>query len=335
MVNFNNVEIIRAIMHRVNAKAGNNNATVVPSTQLLNLDEDAKQIIKKRLVTAFGRQSKSFELEIERDDANSCFANVNSLRGADDATFITLSEDIAHLLADSQRQSRIPGGFLMVVHCLYNNKSLYVLIKAEPHSALGVSQLNVQTIKNIILSPEQKLYKAAYFEQKNAETDNVALTKNDFRVVLFDSIVSSNSSIAQYFYKDFLGLTIRGNAELQTSLFYKKMDDKIWSELDEMQAVTASDLLRAEIMNKAQLTVNPHEVITSIIPLENRDSFIEDIIEEFPQSFAKNTSLITNKLSNKSILLSENVRITAPLEYFTANVQVEEGENSYVVTIRR
>ena len=123
----------------------------------------------------------------------------------------------------------------------------------------------------------------------------MALTKNDFRVVLFDSIVNSNSSIAQYFYKDFLGLTIRGNAELQTSLFYKKMDDKIWSELDEMQAVTASDLLRAEIMNQAQLTVNPHEVITSIIPLENRDSFIEDIIEEFPQSFAKNTSLITNK----------------------------------------
>ena len=72
MVNFSNVEIVRAIMHRVNQKLGDNAATVTPSDHLLVLDDEAKQIIKERLVTAFGRQSKSFELEIEGGSSSGC-----------------------------------------------------------------------------------------------------------------------------------------------------------------------------------------------------------------------------------------------------------------------
>jgi len=334
MVNFSNVEIVRAIMHRVNQKLGDNAATVTPSDHLLVLDDEAKQIIKERLVMAFGRQSKSFELEIEDDGENSCFNTVRSLRGTSNEQFIALSVEIANLLADSQRQQRIPGGFLLVVHCLYENKPVYVLIKAEPHEALGVSEMNVRTIKDIILSPEQKLYKAVYYEQKVAAADEEVLEKDNYRVVLFDSIVSSNSSIAQYFYKDFLGLTIQSNAELQTSLFYKKMDEKIWTKLDEIDALNASDLLRAEILNNANITVNPHDIITTIIPLDNRDDFMP-VIDQFPQSFAKDTSLINNRLGKKSILLSDTVRITAPASFFDQNVEVQEGENGYVVTIRR
>ena len=293
MVNFSNVEIVRAIMHRVNQKLGDNAATVTPSDHLLVLDDEAKQIIKERLVTAFGRQSKSFELEIEDDGENSCFNTVRSLRGTTNEQFIALSVEIANLLADSQRQQRIPGGFLLVVHCLYENKPVYVLIKAEPHEALGVSEMNVRTIKDIILSPEQKLYKAVYYEQKVAAADEEVLEKDNYRVVLFDSIVSSNSSIAQYFYKDFLG-----------------------------------------ILNNANITVNPHDIITTIIPLDNRDDFMP-VIDQFPQSFAKDTSLINNRLGKKSILLSDTVRITAPASFFDQNVEVQEGENGYVVTIRR
>lgn len=335
MVNFSNAEIVRAIMHRVNQKLGNNAATVTPSDHLLLLDDEAKQIIKERLVAAFGRQSKSFELEIEDDGANSCFNIVRSLRGASNDQFIALSLEIANLLADSQRQQRIPGGFLLVVHCMYENKPVYVLIKAEPHEALGVSEMNVRTIKDIILSPEQKLYKAVYYEQKKiAAADEEVLEKDNYRVVLFDSIVSSNSSIAQYFYKDFLGLTIQSNAELQTSLFYKKMDEKIWSKLEDIDALNASDLLRAEILNNANITVNPHEIVTTIIPLDNHDDFMP-VIDQFPQSFVKDTSLINNRLGKKSILLSDTVRITAPASFFDENVEVQEGENGYVVTIRR
>lgn len=334
MVNFSNVEIVRTIMHRVNPKIGDNEASVTPSDHLLNLDDDAKQIVKERLVTAFGRQSKSFELEIEKDDADSCFNAVRSLRDSDEQQFIALSCGLAQLLADSQRQQRIPGGFLLVMLCLYNDKPLVVLIKAEPHEALGVSAMDVRTIKDIILSPEQKFYKAVYYEQKRESRPDEVLGKNDFRVVLFDNIVNFNNSIAQYFYKDFLGLTIRSNAELQTSLFYKKMDERIWAKLDETDALNASDLLRAEVMSNAHLTINPHDIITNIIPLENRDDFMP-IVDEFPQSFVKNTSLITSRLGKKSILLSENVRITAPATFFEENVQVENGENCYVVTIRR
>lgn len=337
MVNFNNVEIVRAIMHRVSAKTGGNDAQVFPSNSLLNLDEDAKQIIKERLVAAFGRQSKSFELEIDDEGAGSCFSIVNSLRSTagNDEQFINLSIEIAQKLADSQRLSRIPGGFLLVVHCLYNNRPLCVLIKAEPHAALGVSQLNVQTIKNIILSPEQKLYKAAYYEQKRDVADGDSLTKSDYRVVLFDNNVSSGTIIAQYFFKDFLGLSINCNSKLQTSLFYHKMNEKIWKELEGMDAINASDALRVTVVNNANLTINPHDVITDVIPLAYRDVFINEIVDDFPNSFTKDTSLIDTRLVNKTITLSDNVKISAPLSFFDNNVVVTEEEGAYMIRIQK
>ncbi len=319
-------------MHRVHQKQGNNNAYVTPSNQLLNLDDDSKQIIKERLLTAFGRQSKSFELEIEDDGVDSCFNLIRSLHQADDAQFVHISIEIAELLADSQRQQSIPGGFLLVVHCIYDEKPLFVLIKAEPHNALGVTEMDVHSIKDIILSPEQKLYKAVYYEQKVLAQQNDNLSKDNFRVVLFDSIINTNRSIAQYFYKNFLGLTISSNAELQTSSFYKKMEDQIWGKLDGIQAFNASDLLRAEILNSAKVSVNPHEVITNIIPAESRDDFLS-VISQFPQSFVKKTSLIDTALGKKSIILN-NVKITAPTNYFNSNVNVEEQGDEYVVKIR-
>ncbi len=337
MVNFNNVEIVRAIMHQVSAKVGDHPAIVTPSNRLLILDNDSKKIIKDRMKDAFGRQSKSFELEIENDGADSCFAVVKSLRQTNDDNdrFIALSVGIAQDLADSQRQSRIPGGFLLVVHCQYENKPLYVLIKAEPHEALGVSEMNVQSIKNIILSPEQKLYKAVYYEQMREVSPDVELEKNDYRVVLFDSNVNSNNSIAQYFYQDFLGLSISGNSKLQTAIFYQKMNEKIWAELRGMAAVNASDALRVVILNNSNVTINPHDVITTVIPPENRDVFLDKIVGEFPQSFTRDTSLINVRLEKKTITLSENVRITAPSQYFAENVVVEEEEEEFVIRIRR
>lgn len=337
MVNFNNVEIVRAIMHRVSAKTGGNASQVFPSNELLNLDDDAKQIIKERLVAAFGRQSKSFELEIEDDGANSCFNTVKSLRGTEqnNQQFINLSTVIAQKLADSQRLSRIPGGFLLVVHCRFANRPLFVLIKAEPHAALGVTQLNVQTIKDIILSPEQKLYKAVYYEQKRDAGQDDELTKNDYKVVLFDNNVSTSTIIAQYFFKDFLGLSIDRNSKLQTCLFYQKMNEKIWKEIAGIEAINASDALRVSVVNNANITINPHDVINDVIPLEYRDSFINDIVEEFPHSFSKDTSLIDVKLGNKTITLSENVKISAPSQFFDDNVQVTEEDGAYMVRIQK
>ena len=337
MVNFNNSEIVRAIMHRVSTKSGGNDSQVFPSNALLNLDADAKQIIKERLVAAFGRQSKSFELEIEADGADSCFNAVKSLRGTEDndAQFISLSIEIAQRLADSQRLSRIPGGFLLVVHCRYANRPLFVLIKAEPHAALGVTQLSVQTIKDIILSPEQKLYKAVYYEQKrDAENDEI-LTKDDYKVVLFDNNVSSGTIIAQYFFKDFLGLSINSNSKLQTCLFYQKMNEKIWRELGGIEAINASDALRVTVVNNAHLTINPHDVINDIIPPDNRDAFIDEFVDEFPNSFTKDTSLIDTRLGNKTITLSDNVKITAPSQFFDQHVEVTEEDGAYMVRIQK
>ena len=88
-------------------------------------------------------------------------------------------------------------------------------------------------------------------------------------------------------------------------------------------------------MNNANFTINPHDVITNLIPLNHRDTFLEDFVDIFPRSFCKDISLIETQLGNKTIMLSENVKITAPSNFFENHVVVSEEENSFIVTIQK
>ena len=113
------------------------------------------------------------------------------------------------------------------------------------------------------------------------------------------------------------------------------MSDRIWSELQGTDAIDASDALRVHVVNSHNVIINPRDVINAVIPPDHRDVFIDDLVDEFPRSFTKDTSLIDTRLESKTIILSDSVKITAPSRFFDSNVRVEEVDNEYLVKIRR
>lgn len=219
MINFSNLNIKRAIMHQILGKTNyNENAHCEFSDELLDINAETECILKQRLMSALGRNSKSFELTMSDDSEGSVFSYMKNMRELDEGAFIESSKTISEHLAASSNKGGIPGGFLLFLDCEYDNKPIYILIKAEPHDAISVIHHQAQALRDIILSPTQKLYKAFCMVQKNQQYG-----KDDFTYLLFDNQFASGCTLARYFYKDFLGLTLKDNSVLLTKLFYDRM----------------------------------------------------------------------------------------------------------------
>lgn len=321
-INYTFIDIQRAIMHQIVGKTANEeNARCEFSNELLDLDDVAKGILVTRLSDALGRNSKSFQLDLENDGVDSTFSLMKNMESLDDRRFIENSKSIAEHLASSSRRSGIPGGFLLFLDCQYNSQPLYILIKAEPHDALSIAHHQAQALKDIILSPSQKMYKVFCMVQNNSE-----LTKDSFTYLLFDEQFSSGANLAKYFYKDFLGLTLGGNSALLTKMFYEKMlmlIRKIFLE-DYSRRATIEEGLVSILTNEEMLIV-PNQVVNSIIPLEHRDEFLDKICTgEFSQSFSKDLSQLHLILSKKRVDICKYVKLSGNTDFISSKVSIRE-----------
>ena len=327
MIQFNILEINRVIMHRILEKSVHapvrQHVEVEPINQLVNLTDNIKNLIRKRLMESCGRQGKAFELQIEKDEAGSCFDYVKDMHGMQENAFVQTSGDVATLLANAQDlKGSIPGGYFLFIdaHVVRSNTNfpVYIIMKAEKQEALSAVNNGVEALQNVFLSPAQKMYKVGIYEQTSFSQP---LTKNCFKAYLFDSQFNDGTSLAEYFYKDFLGLTINGNSQVQTKMFYDKFStavDNVYKDQPDLRN-QCRDLLRAEMSNQ-QGNVNPHEVINTIVPQNKRDIFISKVGNLFPNSFVKDASLIRTKIENQSYFFSHSIRLSAPTALFANEV---------------
>lgn len=339
MINFNNLEIVRARMHKVHSKFSINRDTaeVEYLEDAFTLDEGIKGIIRDRLLQSFGTQGKSFELSIEDESEDSCFSQIKDLNQISDNDFYETSKVIAEKLASCQGVKRIPSGYILLLECLKTDgMPLYVIIKAETHSAINVGGNHTEALQQLILSPAQKLYKSAIFEQISLAEGT--LTKQNFKVYLFDSQFNEGSKLASYFFKDFLGFSISTNSSLLTKQFYQLFNAEIDKQFkqDAEHASMYKDGLIACLNNQHSI-INPHDVVCDIIPVDKRDSFISNVVENSPSSFTKNTELLNRVLTHKSIFLTDKVKLFAPTDMFDNVISIEsdpEDSNIKLVKVR-
>lgn len=327
MIQFNVLEINRVIMHRIFEKSMQApiriHVTVDPINQLVNLTNNIKNLIRKRLTESCGRQGKAFELQIEKDEVGCCFDYVKDMHNMSEPDFIQTSEDVATLLANAQDlKGSIPGGYFLFVdaHIVRNNTEypVYIIMKAEKQEALSAVNNDVEALENVFLSPAQKMYKVGIFEQTSFAQP---LTKECFQAYLFDSQFNDGTALAEYFYKDFLGLTISGNNQVQTKMFYDKFSAVVDTEYKNQPELRnqCRDLLRAE-MNNQQGNIDPHQVINTVVPPDRRDIFIAKVGNKFPNNFVKDTNLIKTKIENQSYFFSKSIRLSAPTALFSNEV---------------
>ncbi|MGD6720802.1 hypothetical protein AB5T40_22580, partial [Xanthomonas citri pv. citri] len=138
---------------------------------LLVLPQDARDALQARITNALGKSSHGVEMTIRDTGADSTWHKAKEIIQAqgDDVQFVNLSQNIASKLAVAQTNRTIPGGIVVVIEGTCGNpaRSFMCVIKAEPHGGFTKRQtgghLTLEYIKELILTPQAKLYKIGAF----------------------------------------------------------------------------------------------------------------------------------------------------------------------------
>lgn len=347
-----NLNIGRIALHQIFER--DENRSVVPprfNSRLSVLNDAGILALKNRVTSALGSNAASIQMNIVKADATSCFQNMAQMIFLDNAGFLEKSKWVAAKLADCQSTRKIPGGIVVTLDGTVgptSNKFIAV-IKAESHEGFALNSSNQDSLEllfmnELLLTPQQKLYKIGIFIEKNPiEDGSVLRIPDEFTTFVYDQNMNraETKSAALYFYEAFLGCTIHASNKKLTRDFYSNTKEFIGSlaKPDEEKV----DLFNA-LYDYLKVSRDPAISVSSFAEryftpeiADTYSNFMRS--KSFPaNTIHKDTDLIKNSLRRRKIKFTSSVTITAPSDRFAQVVQImspQEGqeENTTLVKI--
>lgn len=300
--------IEQVITHRIHARQADKSISPPElSDETLELPRQGLEAIQQRLTTALSRNSHGVEMSIEALEADRFFQYAADAIRAPAAEFVQHSRAMALQLTQAQAATTAKAGMLLVITGRVGDptKRFLAVIKAESHDGFGsVNEANAAMayLKNLSLTPSQRLYKAALLLEENSDLrlPRGAYNAADFRAFLFDHLITATEtrSAAAYFYSAFLGMDIQKSARKLTQQFYELTLGFIASaSLSEEQKSDAREALRSE-MRSSRATISASDFAQVNLPPEVQPSY-EAYLETlgFPShAVAKDTAYVTARL---------------------------------------
>lgn len=343
---FENIVIQRIILHEV-YKRGDSNTYIEPfyNDQLSELDIVAKDVLRKRIIKSMGNESRSLEMDIDDDGENSVCNIIKAYwnNGSLEEEFIVMSKLLTKRLAEIQDTKRYPGGIIVVLSgTVQLAKKFVCIIKAEKQGGFTAIDKDgskiLQYISDLLLTQNQKLQKMGAFI---CNTENEVLTE-DIDAIIFDSNTDSSTSDskAKYFYSDYLGLKFKMDSDVLTERFYKVSKKFILEneKIPEDERIEKLTNLLSYIRMDTRLTLNSS--IFADMAFEDKE-LKDDYLQyarknNVPEiNIHKDTSMLGKKISQRNLVLDDEVKIQIPVEYFGKNVTIDKDDNNEtVITIK-
>ncbi|TGE03330.1 nucleoid-associated protein [Hymenobacter fodinae] len=330
-LNFQALTIRRMASHSILEKQPTAQTSIADVTdELLDFTYDLQQLILSRLQAALGRKGKGFYLEIADSAPSSFFGQCVDLEKVNDPTFLKRSQNIAHLLAGSQNRSNIKAGDLYVIEAVdssYQNSPVYIVIKAEPHEGVRRNKKSLEHLKDIVLSPSQKLYKVGVLYKD--ENEGKTYPNDSFSAYLFDEQFGSGSqTLSSYFYKEFLRFDYTNNGPIQTKIFYDKTRDFIDKNIkDEDKREELGEALRVLLKTDNAQYIRPKEFAQHYLETDEQQAlFNATVSRDFPPMVEKNSQLVDFSLKTRKIRFGD-AQVSAPDSNFNNHIQVIKSQN--------
>lgn len=351
---FENFTITSIIVHFLSRDSISGSVTTNYSETEINLSAEGIEALRTRVISAISIKSKTLEMEFTNNTSSifklitQCF---NEAQSSDD--FTTISKEIAkslHKVIEADR--RVPDGAIFIIkgNIIYNDnkKRCAVIIKAETQNGFTVDLQNqrdiVQFIKNLFLTPAQKMYKVAFIIDKTGSVgDNNVLKSpseydiSDCEVYIFDTNSTSSTTSAKYFYNTFMGCDFEKNLAIKTREFYQNTIDFINIKYEE-DAEMRIDLISAV---KTYLKMDTDQFIStetfSTRYLQNdadRQEYLQYMQSKDVSStaFSRDISLISSKLKNRILYFENGIKITGSQSNFSENVHVMNRKLGEILT---
>lgn len=340
-MSFENLSISRIIIHEIFAR-GVDRALVQPSygAQPLALPPEARDALQARITNALGQSSHGVEMTIQESGIESAWHKAKQIieSQGNDAQFVNTSQSIASKLAVAQSSRTIPGGIVVVIDGTCGNpaRSFMCVIKAEPHGGFTKrqtgGQLTLEYLKDLILTPQAKLYKIGAFLRQ--DTIVAANLTAGWRAFLFDDLITQGNklSAAQYFYEGFLGLAFPSNSAFQTKQFHSLTKEFIRSanidsetKIDLLNALTT--YLKADQAATIQVEVFSQNYLGDAQLQDAYTTYMQT--KDFPTTaIHKDLSEVQSQLKLRKVSFGHDIKFMAPADQFENLVRIEaiDGE---------
>ncbi|WP_289128278.1 nucleoid-associated protein [uncultured Clostridium sp.] len=339
-MDFSNVKIQRIVIHEI-FKLGENKEVIPPryANKLSNLDISGKNVLQERIVSAIGSDSRSIEMEIVECNEESCVSIVNDLINVGDDEFIEVSKRIALKLANTQNNRKIPGGIVVIVQGTCGgqvSKKFVAIIKAELHSGFTRDDsIALQFISELLLTPQQKLYKIAAFIED--DTDTRKRLNERFSLTVYDNNMkkAETKELATYFYATFLGSEFKKNSKYITSNFYdytKRFINGL--DISDEEKIDLNSSLRTYVKSEINTTISVDEFASEYLSEDFRDEYKSKMEElNIPlTTISKDTTYLKNKLRERRIKFTNDFTLVGPEDKFSDSIKViEPDENGNIV----
>ena len=338
-----NLRINRIIVHQI-YKRGDDKELIPPkiSRAFTKLDVSGQATLQDRIVGAIGKDLSSIEMFLNEVGPDSVYEICNEIIEADDNSFMDGSSKLAEKLAVSQLYRNIPGGTLVVFTGLVgsDNKDYVGIIKAELHSGFNLQEksnsLLLQFLAELLLTPQQKLYKIALLIN-NSKTDQAKLrSPGDFTVLVYDHLIKNNNAgeAAQYFYESFLGCGFSPTAKMLTSDFYRFTKEFIDTlDIEGEDKVDMNTYLYTYLKGDQNKVIRVAEYAKNYLPIELRDPYQQFMTKkDFPtNAVPKDLAYLKSKLRRRQLKFTSDVKINAPMDNFGELVKIREREEGRTI----
>ncbi len=330
MINFYELEFKRVVLHQIVPKSdGLEHATIMPDENLFELNDDVVNIIKERLAKSASKVSKAFEPEIEDYMGGTFFGICETLKDKGNSNFIASTVDIAMLLARAQTKNNIPGGsFIFIEAQTKTFKTWYIAIKAEWNKALRYEihnrQSTIKLLDDIFLDSSSKNFKVGAIYEKDESGFEVPYPNSLYGAYFYDEQFTIDSKPAEYFYKDFLGLTLDSLPKIQSMKFFKSTDNFIKTFVDSHESKdNLLQALKQEFMTNEKPSVSPSEFAQMYFHEPDvKNTYMNEVVPYLPKTVQKDSTLILNKLEKKRVDFPNNIALTGPERTFEYSVQI-------------
>jgi hypothetical protein len=292
-------------------------------------DQDAGAL-QDRFISALGSSSRCMEMQITSSAAGSALDLARRLIDSDDSLFINQSREVADMLARAQTRLNIPGGIVVVIsgQVSFPAKRFVGIIKAEPHSGFSFSEngsLTLEFLRNLVLTPEARLYKIGAFIEVDPQDRN----GDGWRAFVYDDLMTAanRDSAAQYFYETFLGCNIPENSARQTKKFFELTKDFVGKlDIPEHEKLDINTGLFTYLKVDQSPTVDTATFANRYLRgPDMRDAYAAYMEKnEFPSSsISKDLSDLRYQLRRRKVVFNSDVQISGPAERFAELVTVE------------
>jgi len=344
-----NFEIHRVIVHEIFKCEPNLRIPPLLSTEMTGLNVRGMAELQKRVIEAVGHDSHCIQMDITQTDVDSVYSIIlpDIEIGVPDNEFIQISHRLVNRLVQHQTSMVIPGGVVLIFDGLTTtgSKHCFGIIKADKLSGFTISNADqhmlMEFLSNLLLTPQQKLYKVAFFVCENHE-EQECVTADDVSVFVFDSNnnKSSSDAAAKYFYDSYLGCSFQRNADVLTRDFFNHTKAFISESplLDGEQKVEAMTALYVYLKVCNEPTISVQTFSQNYLPEpREQDNYSRFMAAKgMPATdFRKDITMVSRKLRQRKIKFSSNVSILAPVDDFSEIITIlETDEVSTTVKIR-